>query len=282
MKYIKGYKLFESKTNFEVDTKEDIENYCDSNFITSITINDDLSVDVDGDVDLSDMVLYKLPFQFGDVSGNFKINNNYLTDLEGCPKSIGGYFEAMNNEINTLKYFPEDIVDYISLDSNKIFCIDNEYLNSNSDKLKEFLTCDMSHNPLYDLICWIGGELFETDDLHSDDFITIYERLDEFGVIKKDKIDLISLQSLYDFYNVGFSDSLKDEYYFGYGVVGTSNERESILIDDVSIVSRNEKGSIVYYLVIGDKASKIGDNTYRDLKKSKWFTWKGDDDTYED
>ena len=44
--------------------------------IANYTINDDLTVDVDGDVRLSHLRLTKLPFKFGSVTGNFYCSNN--------------------------------------------------------------------------------------------------------------------------------------------------------------------------------------------------------------
>jgi len=46
------------------------------------TINDDGSIDVDGEVDLSRKKLTKIPFKFRNVSGGFYCNNNQLTSLK--------------------------------------------------------------------------------------------------------------------------------------------------------------------------------------------------------
>ena len=61
------------------------------------TINDDGSIDVEGDVDLSREKLTKIPFSFGKVSGDFYCYDNQLTSLEGAPNSVGGSFWCHNN-----------------------------------------------------------------------------------------------------------------------------------------------------------------------------------------
>jgi len=72
MKYLK---YFESNNDIDaICYKYGIENY---------TVNPDGTVDVDGDVYLSDTKLTKLPLKFGYVSGSFRCAWNQLTSLEG-------------------------------------------------------------------------------------------------------------------------------------------------------------------------------------------------------
>ena len=69
-------------------------------------INPDGSYDVDGDVDLSNMNLDKIPVKFNLVGGYFYCSNNNLTSLEGCPKEVGGDFYCSYNK----KQFTEEEV----------------------------------------------------------------------------------------------------------------------------------------------------------------------------
>jgi hypothetical protein len=63
MKYLKGYKIFENQEDIHaIFKKYDITNY---------TINPDGSIDVDGDVDLYNRDLTKLPLNFRNISGYF-------------------------------------------------------------------------------------------------------------------------------------------------------------------------------------------------------------------
>jgi hypothetical protein len=61
---------------------------------------------VEGDVDLYNMSLTKLP-NFKSVGGDFYCNNNKLTSLEGCPTYVGGDFWCNNNKVKLSR--PEGI-----------------------------------------------------------------------------------------------------------------------------------------------------------------------------
>ena len=80
-----------------------IESICQQYGIKYYTINPDGSVDVNGNVNLSECELTKLPLNFRNVSGNFYCNNNQLTTLEGAPKSVGVGFYCDHNQLTTLK-----------------------------------------------------------------------------------------------------------------------------------------------------------------------------------
>jgi hypothetical protein len=67
-----------------------------------IRINDDLSVNVMGDVDMSGDGLKKIPVKFAFVDGNFICKLNQFTDLENSPSIITGYFDCSINNIKTL------------------------------------------------------------------------------------------------------------------------------------------------------------------------------------
>jgi len=65
MRYIK---LFES---FKSDEEIRIKFRCSKYNIINFTINDDMSIDVDGDVILIAKNISKIPLKFNKVSGNF-------------------------------------------------------------------------------------------------------------------------------------------------------------------------------------------------------------------
>ncbi len=94
MKYLKKYGLFESNT--------EIDSICQK-----FGIDEDGTVDVDGDVDLSKRNLSKLPLKFGKVSGNFHCNRNKLISLEGCPEEVGGDFYCHRNQLTSLLGCPK-------------------------------------------------------------------------------------------------------------------------------------------------------------------------------
>jgi len=92
MKYLKSYtNLFENH--------QSIHDICKEYDITNYTINDDLSIDVNGVVNLYKRSLMKLPLKFRNVSGDFYCDSNQLVSLEGAPQSVGGDFDCANNPI---------------------------------------------------------------------------------------------------------------------------------------------------------------------------------------
>ena len=73
-------------------TKEEINKICKEYGINSCTINKDMSIDVDGDVDLSYQKFKQLPLTFNKVSGDFYCDSSNLTSLQGSPKEVGKDF----------------------------------------------------------------------------------------------------------------------------------------------------------------------------------------------
>src|SRR5690606_37865092 len=69
---------------------EDIQAWLDKFDIKGTTILPDNSVDVQGDVKLSNRLpnLSKLPLNFNYVDGDFDISENELVSLEGCPTRV--------------------------------------------------------------------------------------------------------------------------------------------------------------------------------------------------
>jgi len=98
MIYLKEYNNYDNEVA-EICKKFGIENW---------SIRDGL-VDVDGDVDLWNKGLTKLPLKFGRVSGNFYCWNNGLTSLEGAPKEVGGNFNCGYNNLTTLEGAPKEV-----------------------------------------------------------------------------------------------------------------------------------------------------------------------------
>ena len=81
---------------------------CKKYKITNYTINDDGSIDVNGDVDLWNKGLTELPLVFNKVSGNFNCGrNNRLTSLKGCPRWVGNGFYCSNNDLTSLEFSPD-------------------------------------------------------------------------------------------------------------------------------------------------------------------------------
>ena len=101
MKHLKTYESF--KDNSELI--EELEEFGINNYI----INNDNTIDVDGDVNLHRKNLTKIPFKFGKVTGSFYCSNNRLTSLEGCPKEVGGSFICSHNKLKDLIGGPQEV-----------------------------------------------------------------------------------------------------------------------------------------------------------------------------
>jgi hypothetical protein len=101
-------KLFRYQ-NFINESKEDIHSICRKYDIKNYTINGDGTIDVDGDVVMSEYKLTKLPIKFGKVSGNFYCSDNKLTSLSGAPLEVGGGFSCSRNQLTSLEGSPSEV-----------------------------------------------------------------------------------------------------------------------------------------------------------------------------
>jgi len=73
------------------------------------TIRPGKIVDVNGNVDISDMHLTKIPVQFGVVNGSFNCHHNQLTSLQGAPEEVGSDFYCHHNQLTTLQGAPKKV-----------------------------------------------------------------------------------------------------------------------------------------------------------------------------
>lgn len=211
MKYIKSY----NESLFSVRRKM-VEELC-KKYLSYTThssadyiINDDLSVDVINECDVNfsnerkhkDGRLTKLPIKFNKVEGLFDCSYNLLTSLEGCQKIVGYEIMCNNNLLTNLEGCPTECAD----------------LNVSKNKLTTLRgwngTYEISYdgNPIYVLMSKVIEDFSEVSDLYSDSMDykidkEIWDRIEEFEVIKdNNKLDLISLNSLFDFYQIPFDE----------------------------------------------------------------------------
>jgi len=70
------------------------------------TINDDGSVDVNGDVTLP-FSTHEIPVPFRRVSGNFACANTLIKSLHNAPHYVGGSFRCDKTQITSLAFGPE-------------------------------------------------------------------------------------------------------------------------------------------------------------------------------
>ena len=117
MKHLKTYRIFENQNKDNSKIVKELKKYD----IIDYTINNDGTIDVDGDVDLSYKRLTKIPLKFGKVTGNFYCNNNKLVNLSGCPQEVGIEFNCSVNLLKDLIGGPQEVVgDYYCYDNHLI------------------------------------------------------------------------------------------------------------------------------------------------------------------
>jgi len=111
----------------------DIKYICAIYNIKNYTINDDNSIDVDDDVNLTIKKLTKLPLNFNKVTGYFACGSNNLISLNGCPKYIGKSFSCVYNNLNSFEGCPEYVGNDFYISNNNITNLDgfSKYIGGN-------------------------------------------------------------------------------------------------------------------------------------------------------
>ena len=214
-----------------------IDSMCKDIGIDNYTINEDDSIDVDGNVYMNWMLLTKLPLKFGKVTGDFKCSNNKLTSLECSPREVGGYFECFYNQLTTLRGAPKSVGSYFGCSRNLLtslegapisvggdfFCSVNQLTSlkgcseniggdfyCTSNKLKDFK--GMSEFFEYKFICGENpiGEIFEIFD----DDIRCIRWINEFDVILDgNKIIMDRLEEVFYQLEMDIPENIKFNHY---------------------------------------------------------------------
>lgn len=140
-----------------ITKKDDINQWLNSHHIKTFKILDDNSVNVQGDVRLSNTLenMTKLPINFNEVEGDFDISDNVLTSLEGSPQKVTGSFLAYKNELHSLKGGPKEVGKNFVILKNNI----RSLTNAPSIVVEDFIC---SHNPISTLegLTNVGGSVF--------------------------------------------------------------------------------------------------------------------------
>jgi len=93
----------------EQDQNEFLKRLKDEERIDNYIVRPDGIVDVEGDVNLFEMDLTKIPIKFGVVTGFFDCSHNQLTNLQGAPEEVGGSFYCSYNQLTSLQGAPEKV-----------------------------------------------------------------------------------------------------------------------------------------------------------------------------
>lgn len=103
---MKLIQLFESEFP---TSREEVESILKTYYIHKYTINDDLTVNVNEDVNLHYEDLEYFPVKFGVVQGNFDCSMNRLKSLKGAPRIVHGHFDCVINKLATLEGAPREV-----------------------------------------------------------------------------------------------------------------------------------------------------------------------------
>lgn len=207
MRYLKKYNEMRTEEQ-HVSHNSDINDFCEVQNGWNYKINVDGTVDVDGDVNLSGEDLTELPVKFNKVTGCFNCALNNLTSFKGFPKYVGDFLSVQNNKITSLEYLPEHTGRLITLEGNLLKDVSSiKHLFADPNKIVW-----IDDNPIDELLqqmVLLGCSQYKSyfNELRHDVQFDVIDRLDEFDVIKKDKIDMISMNSMFDYYGVKFNET---------------------------------------------------------------------------
>lgn len=87
----------------------------------SYKVNDDLSVDVEGDVHLNITPPHGIiPVKFGVVTGGFDVVSCGLTSLQNAPHTVNGFFMCSHNKLTNLVHGPKVVSDIYVIGKNPL------------------------------------------------------------------------------------------------------------------------------------------------------------------
>ena len=113
MKYLKYYT--DVNESIVSDALKNLKKYLINKWylIKNYEINSDGFIDVNGDVNLLNYDISKLPLKFNSVSGSFRCHGGHTTSLVGTkyigPKYVGEHFNCSSNELTSLEGSPKSV-----------------------------------------------------------------------------------------------------------------------------------------------------------------------------
>ena len=115
---MKLQKLLEERITYK--TRAGVELWLNTCKIKKYTINEDLTVDVNGDVSIKNKHILFLPIKFGVVTGNFSITKCMLHSLEGAPREVGEHFYCFANKLTSLEGGPREVGENFNCADNNL------------------------------------------------------------------------------------------------------------------------------------------------------------------
>jgi len=189
-------------------SSSEIGKICREYGIGNYTINDDGSIDVDGDINLYKCELTEFPLNFNRVTGYFDCNGNYLTTLKGSPKYVGSSFYCSDNELTSLEYSPIEVEGTFSCRKNKLTSLEHSPRKVEG----HFIFSENNIRDLYGISDNIGGELqcYHTplDSIFYSGFIKLdidfIKRFNSYKIIKDGKVVLKRLKYVMEAFDMEY------------------------------------------------------------------------------
>jgi len=125
--------------NLGVGTSKLIKDWLDKYYIKNYIINDDMTIDVNGDVQLMQTSIIKFPsyIQFRKVEGMFDLESTQMQTLRGCPIYVKGYFDIRKNNLDSFEFSPKYV--------GGSFICDNNWGLDKTDGLPDYIGSDFSY-----------------------------------------------------------------------------------------------------------------------------------------
>jgi len=114
-----------------------IKKWLEEHRITKYSLNEDLSIDVDGSVEASKLRYGNFPeyIQFNEISGDFYCTDCQLTTLRGCPRTVHMNFGmGVNPGLNSINYVPT----YVG----------GNFFSKRNPQLEEIITKELRHTTI--------------------------------------------------------------------------------------------------------------------------------------
>jgi hypothetical protein len=108
----KCQKILTQENEAKEDRKNEIINWLHEMKVDNYTINQDLTIDVNGSVNLERKSLESFPYAFGVIEGDFNCSYNELKSLKNSPQIIKGEFNCQSNRLQSLIGGPVSAKDY--------------------------------------------------------------------------------------------------------------------------------------------------------------------------
>lgn len=150
--------LFENTNPQFPASREEVEAILEKYNIENYTINNDLTVDVDGDVNIIMCRSPFIPIKFGIVSGYFACYQNRLTTLLGAPREVGGDFDCSYNDLTSLRGAPREVGgsfdcsfnDLVSLQGSPrdVGAVNGNFICNNNPTLKSLVGIGRVHGQI--------------------------------------------------------------------------------------------------------------------------------------